>query len=71
MTDLTFDCMGTDIRLLVADDATADACREFLEDFEADLSRFRPDSELSRLNAAPSREVARARRSCAPRSTPG
>ena len=57
MTDLTFDCMGTDIRLLVADDATADACREFLEDFEADLSRFRPDSELSRLNANQTAEV--------------
>ena len=27
--------------------------REFLEDFDADLSRFKPDSELSRLNASP------------------
>ncbi len=50
MTDVTFDCMGTDVRLIVADEATAAACREFLEDFEADLSRFRPDSELTRLN---------------------
>ena len=57
MTDLTFDCMGTEVRLIVADEATAAACREFLEDFEADLSRFRPDSELSRLNADPRVEV--------------
>jgi thiamine biosynthesis lipoprotein len=57
MTDTTFDCMGTEIRLVVADAATAAACREFLEDFEADLSRFREDSELSRLNADPRTEV--------------
>jgi thiamine biosynthesis lipoprotein len=57
MTDTTFECMGTDIRLVLADDATAAACREFLEDFEADLSRFRADSELSRFNADPRDEV--------------
>ena len=67
MTDLTFDCMGTDVRLL-ADDA--DECRAFLEHFDATLSRFRPDSELCRLNARPARARSRPRRCCAPRSPP-
>jgi len=57
MTDLSFDCMGTTVRLVVADEATALACREFLHDFDRELSRFRPDSELSRLNASPREEV--------------
>ena len=70
MTDHTFDCMGTDIRLLVPDDATAAACRATLEHFDAALSRFRPDSELSRLNAAPE-TTSRPRRCCGPRSRPG
>ena len=34
MTDISFDCMGTTVRLIVSDEATALACREFLEDFE-------------------------------------
>jgi FAD:protein FMN transferase len=55
MTELTFDCMGTTVRL-VADQA--DECRAFLEHFDATLSRFRPDSELSRLNADAREEVA-------------
>ncbi len=55
MTDLTFDCMGTNVRLLV-DDATE--CRAFLERFDAALSRFRPESELCRLNASTETEVA-------------
>jgi thiamine biosynthesis lipoprotein len=54
MTDLTFDCMGTSVRLVT--DA-ADDCRAFLEHFDATLSRFRPDSELCRLNADPREEV--------------
>jgi FAD:protein FMN transferase len=58
MTDHTFDCMGTRVRLLVPDDDTAGECRAFLELFEAALSRFRPDSELCRLNEAPEAEVA-------------
>ncbi|MBE2316768.1 FAD:protein FMN transferase [Solirubrobacter sp. CPCC 204708] len=57
MTDVSFDCMGTTVRLVVADEATALACREFLTDFDRALSRFRPDSELSRLNADPREEV--------------
>ncbi|HEY6887184.1 MAG TPA: FAD:protein FMN transferase [Solirubrobacter sp.] len=54
MTDLTFDCMGTAVRLLTDQ---ADECRAFLEHFDATLSRFRPDSELCRLNADPRAEV--------------
>jgi thiamine biosynthesis lipoprotein len=57
MTDHTFDCMGTHVRLFVADGRTAADCQAFLERFDRALSRFRPDSELSRLNAAPGREV--------------
>jgi thiamine biosynthesis lipoprotein len=52
--DVTFDCMGTDVRLLVDDAAE---CRAFLERFDAALSRFRPESELCRLNASPETEV--------------
>ncbi len=54
--DVTFDCMGTEVRLVVPA-AELDHCRAFLERYEAALSRFRPDSELCRLNAAPQREV--------------
>lgn len=57
MTDRSFDCMGTTVRLVVADEATALACEEFLYDFDRALSRFRPDSELSTLNADPHPEV--------------
>jgi FAD:protein FMN transferase len=54
MTDVTFDCMGTTVRLLTDQ---ADECRAFLEHFDATLSRFRPGSELCRLNADPREEV--------------
>jgi thiamine biosynthesis lipoprotein len=54
MTDVTFDCMGTSVRLLTDQ---ADECRAFLEHFDATLSRFRPASELCRLNADPREEV--------------
>lgn len=57
MMDLSFDCMGTTVRLVVADEATALACQEFLHDFDRALSRFRPESELSRLNASAHAEV--------------
>lgn len=63
-----FRAMGTDVELLV--DAENDPgvhaalleCRGVIEDIESKLSRFRPDSELSRLNRdgyapAPSREL--------------
>jgi thiamine biosynthesis lipoprotein len=54
VTDLTFDCMGTTVRLITDE---AEACRAFLDDFDARLSRFRPGSELCRLNADPREEV--------------
>ena len=55
MRDLTFTCMGCEMRLIadgVADDRIR-AARELLDAIDARLSRFRPDSELSRLNADP------------------
>jgi FAD:protein FMN transferase len=55
MHDLTFTCMGCRMRLL-ADGVDADevrAARRLLEALDARLSRFRADSELSRLNADP------------------
>jgi thiamine biosynthesis lipoprotein len=53
MTDVTFDSMGSQARLIAADEASAAWARAFLERFEAALSRFRPGSELCRLNADP------------------
>jgi FAD:protein FMN transferase len=53
-TDVSFDCMGTTVRLLTD---RARECRAFLEHFDATLSRFRPGSELCRLNADPREEV--------------
>jgi thiamine biosynthesis lipoprotein len=50
MTDITFPAMGTDVRLI---GEGVDRARAWLERYEAALSRFRPDSELSRLNADP------------------
>jgi thiamine biosynthesis lipoprotein len=61
MTDLSFDCMGTHARLIMAGEPAAAVCRAFLERFEAALSRFRPDSELCRLNAAGSDAFAASR----------
>lgn len=55
MQQHTFRAMGTDIELLVdADDAdgTLDAAEAEFHRLEAILSRFRPESELSRLNEA-------------------
>ncbi|HET9104674.1 MAG TPA: FAD:protein FMN transferase [Solirubrobacteraceae bacterium] len=59
--DLTFSAMGSDVRLMIglplaagrADPAVAaEAERRWIMDFARRLSRFVPDSELSRLNAA-------------------
>lgn len=58
MTDHSFRLMGTHMRLVV-DSASASAphaagaARALLEHYEARLSRFRPGSELCRLNADP------------------
>jgi thiamine biosynthesis lipoprotein len=57
--DLTFEAMGSHVRLLIGEPgpgmepaaAAAGRCRRFVEDFDATLSRFRPESELCRLNA--------------------
>ena len=60
METRTFRAMGTTIELHVeADDATAafDAAEAEFERLEQVMSRFRPDSELSRLNDAGSLEV--------------
>jgi thiamine biosynthesis lipoprotein len=60
--DTSFRCMGSEVRLLIGKPVgpglpspadAADTVRTFLEDFEARLSRFRPDSELSILNRDP------------------
>ncbi|MBS1868813.1 MAG: FAD:protein FMN transferase, partial [Actinobacteria bacterium] len=58
--DVTFPCMGCEFRLLVGAPgaaAAAVAARTRLEALDARLSRFRPDSELSRLNADPRETV--------------
>ena len=58
--------MGTRVRILVgapvregvdSPEVAADRVESFLRDYEARLSRFRDDSELSRLNADPREEV--------------
>jgi thiamine biosynthesis lipoprotein len=60
MHDVTFTCMGCEMRLLAegVDRAAIDAARRLLDAIDARLSRFRPDSELSRLNADPRPTVA-------------
>ncbi len=63
--DLTFDAMGSHVRLLIGEpgpgmepaEAAAARGRRFVEDFDATLSRFRPESELCRLNADPRERV--------------
>jgi thiamine biosynthesis lipoprotein len=59
--ELTFRCMGTDVRLLAPDTAGLDDARAWLAAFDARLSRFRDDSELCALN--------RDRRGAVPAST--
>lgn len=63
--DLSFQAMGCEIRVLVgeplpgsppAGDA-AERARLFIAEFEAALSRFQPDSELTRFNEDPRAEV--------------
>jgi thiamine biosynthesis lipoprotein len=50
--ELSFRCMGTDVRLLAPDRAGLDDARAWLSSFDARLSRFRPESELCALNRA-------------------
>lgn len=62
--DLTFDAMGCEVRLLVGDPlpgaapaaVAAERGMRFIQAFDAALSRFREDSELTALNTDP-REV--------------
>ena len=59
--DVVFDAMGSQIRLLIGEPggdmpsvaAAADRARLFVVEFEASLSRFKPESELCALNADP------------------
>ncbi len=59
--DLTFDAMGSHVRLLIGEPGpgmapaaeAAEQGRSFVEDFDRALSRFKPESELCRLNADP------------------
>ncbi len=63
--DVTFRAMGSEIRLIIGEpgpgaDEPEDAIRksrDFIEHFEQSLSRFRPESELCRLNADPREAV--------------
>ncbi|MGN6587658.1 MAG: FAD:protein FMN transferase [Solirubrobacterales bacterium] len=63
--DLTFDAMGSHVRLLIGEPGpgmapaaeAAEQGRRFVEDFDHTLSRFKPDSELCRLNADPRERV--------------
>lgn len=63
--DLTFDAMGSHVRLLIGEPGpgmapaaeAAERGRRFVEDFDRTLSRFRPGSELCRLNADPRERV--------------
>lgn len=59
--DVTFDSMGCEVRLLIGDPLpgsapaweAAERERLFIERFDAALSRFKPDSELTALNDDP------------------
>lgn len=63
--DFTFEAMGSHVRILIGEPgpgavpapAAAERARLFVGEFEQVLSRFRPDSELCRLNADRRREV--------------
>lgn len=63
--DLRFDAMGSHVRLLIGEPGpgmepaavAAERARRFVEDFDARLSRFKPDSELCALNADPRERV--------------
>lgn len=63
--DVTFDAMGSEVRLMIGDplpgsppaDHAAAEARRFIHGFDAALSRFRDDSELTALNRDPRAEV--------------
>jgi thiamine biosynthesis lipoprotein len=57
--DISFDAMGSQVRLLIGEPGpgmepaavAAERARRFVVEFDAKLSRFKPDSELCALNA--------------------
>jgi FAD:protein FMN transferase len=59
--DVTFDAMGSHVRLLIGEPGpgidpapqAAERARRFVAEFDATLSRFKAESELSALNADP------------------
>jgi thiamine biosynthesis lipoprotein len=59
--DVVFDAMGSHVRFLIGEPgpgmapapAAAERARRFVTEFDAALSRFKPDSELCALNADP------------------
>ena len=64
--DVSFPAMGSEIRLLIGEplepgvpgpEEAAARARQYVEQFDARLSRFRADSELCALNADPREEV--------------
>jgi thiamine biosynthesis lipoprotein len=63
--DVIFDAMGSHVRLLIGEPgpgmapaaAAAEQARQFVVEFDAALSRFKPDSELCALNADPRERV--------------
>ena len=57
LTELAFPAMGTAVRLLASPGGPLHAARALIEDLEARLTRFDPDSELSRVNADPRETV--------------
>jgi thiamine biosynthesis lipoprotein len=54
MIQVTFRAMGTGVEAWCADEASAAELRAWFEEVEAVCSRFRPDSELCRVNRSPS-----------------
>jgi thiamine biosynthesis lipoprotein len=63
--DVIFDAMGSHVRLLIGEPgpgmvpapAAAERARQFVVEFDAALSRFKPDSELCALNDDPRERV--------------
>jgi FAD:protein FMN transferase len=63
--DVIFDAMGSHVRLLIGDPgpgmapapAAAEQARRLIVEFDATLSRFKPESELCSLNADPRERV--------------
>jgi thiamine biosynthesis lipoprotein len=63
--DITFEAMGSHVRFLIGEPGpgmppaaeAAERERRFVLEFDAALSRFKPESELCRLNADPRRRV--------------